>query len=142
MAQPGSAVWNDDGPTSEVVGCEASSDALLLSLCLQDQVHLFTETPGMNFTLDWLIHLLCRYLNRLKEDEDVCAEALQQAQIFLFHRLSPLLQSSERGTFRAVPLMYSGTEPVKNHNSRVKCQQSHAEVLVANPQAQWTRNLL
>eukprot|EP00066_Takifugu_rubripes_P029687 XP_011618953.1 PREDICTED: nucleoside diphosphate-linked moiety X motif 13 [Takifugu rubripes] len=48
-----------------------------------------------------------RSLNRLKEDDDVCAEALQHAQIFLFHRLSPLLQSSERGTFRAVPLMYS-----------------------------------
>lgn len=44
MAQLGSAVPNDDGPTCEApaVGCQASSDALLLSLCLQDQVPLFT----------------------------------------------------------------------------------------------------
>uniref|UniRef100_A0A674MUA3 Nudix (nucleoside diphosphate linked moiety X)-type motif 13 n=1 Tax=Takifugu rubripes TaxID=31033 RepID=A0A674MUA3_TAKRU len=34
----------------------------------------------------------------LKEDDDVCAEALQHAQIFLFHRLSPLLQRTWWGT--------------------------------------------
>uniref|UniRef100_H3DMG7 NAD(+) diphosphatase n=1 Tax=Tetraodon nigroviridis TaxID=99883 RepID=H3DMG7_TETNG len=48
-----------------------------------------------------------RYLNRLKQDDDVCAEALQRAQILLFHRLSPLLQQTERGTFRAVALTSS-----------------------------------
>lgn len=48
-----------------------------------------------------------RYLNRLKEDDEACAEALQHAQIFLFHHLSPLLQHTECGTFRAAALMSS-----------------------------------
>uniref|UniRef100_A0A3Q3M4H0 Nudix (nucleoside diphosphate linked moiety X)-type motif 13 n=1 Tax=Mastacembelus armatus TaxID=205130 RepID=A0A3Q3M4H0_9TELE len=33
-----------------------------------------------------------RYLNRLKEDDEACVAALQNSHIFLFHRLSPLLQ--------------------------------------------------
>ncbi|CAJ1081301.1 nucleoside diphosphate-linked moiety X motif 13 isoform X2 [Xyrichtys novacula] len=41
-----------------------------------------------------------RYLNRLKEDDEACAAALQDGVFFLFHRLSPLLQRTERGTFR------------------------------------------
>ncbi|XP_041670824.1 nucleoside diphosphate-linked moiety X motif 13 [Cheilinus undulatus] len=40
-----------------------------------------------------------RYLNRLKEDDEACAAALQDGRVFLFHRLSPLLQRSQRGTF-------------------------------------------
>uniref|UniRef100_A0A3Q3G5V3 Nudix (nucleoside diphosphate linked moiety X)-type motif 13 n=1 Tax=Labrus bergylta TaxID=56723 RepID=A0A3Q3G5V3_9LABR len=39
------------------------------------------------------------YLNRLKEDDEACAAALQDAHIFLFHRLSPLLQPNGKGTF-------------------------------------------
>nr|XP_019964700.1 PREDICTED: nucleoside diphosphate-linked moiety X motif 13 [Paralichthys olivaceus]XP_019964701.1 PREDICTED: nucleoside diphosphate-linked moiety X motif 13 [Paralichthys olivaceus] len=41
-----------------------------------------------------------RYLNRLKEDDSLCAKALENSCIFLFHRLSPLLQRTVRGTFR------------------------------------------
>uniref|UniRef100_A0A3Q3JCJ3 Uncharacterized protein n=1 Tax=Monopterus albus TaxID=43700 RepID=A0A3Q3JCJ3_MONAL len=40
-----------------------------------------------------------RYVNRLKEDEAACVAALQYSRVFLFHRLSPLLQRTERGTF-------------------------------------------
>lgn len=105
----GGSAQRDDVPGLEelAVGCEASSDALLLGLCLQDQV--VTSVSGMTFRPDRLICFLARYLNRLKEDDEVCAEALQRAQVFLFHRLSPLLQPTERGTFRAVALMSSGT---------------------------------
>ncbi|XP_028264432.1 NAD(P)H pyrophosphatase NUDT13, mitochondrial isoform X2 [Parambassis ranga] len=56
-----------------------SADPLLLGLCVQDEV----------------------YLNRLKEDDAACAAALQDGLIFLFHRLSPLLQRTNRGTLRA-----------------------------------------
>lgn len=45
-----------------------------------------------------------RYLHRLKEDDDACAAALQSSRVLLFHRLSPLLRRSERGTFRAAEL--------------------------------------
>ncbi|XP_074519720.1 NAD(P)H pyrophosphatase NUDT13, mitochondrial [Halichoeres trimaculatus] len=45
-----------------------------------------------------------RYLNRLKEDDEACAAALQNGRIFLFHRLSPLLQSTERKAFRPAEL--------------------------------------
>uniref|UniRef100_A0A8D3AS52 NAD(+) diphosphatase n=1 Tax=Scophthalmus maximus TaxID=52904 RepID=A0A8D3AS52_SCOMX len=41
-----------------------------------------------------------RYVNGLKEDDSLCDAALQSGRILLFHRLSPLLQRTERGTFR------------------------------------------
>lgn len=46
-------------------------------------------------------------MNRLKQDDDACAAALQSAQIFLFNRLSPLLKHTEHGTFRPAALMCS-----------------------------------
>lgn len=45
-----------------------------------------------------------RYLNRLKEDDEACAAALQSGRIFLFHHLSPLLQRTDRGTLRPAAL--------------------------------------
>ncbi|KAM4524746.1 NAD(P)H pyrophosphatase NUDT13, mitochondrial isoform 1-T2 [Odontesthes bonariensis] len=45
-----------------------------------------------------------RYMNRLKEDDEACAAALQEGHIFLFHRLSPLLQHQDTGTLRPVSL--------------------------------------
>lgn len=59
--------------------------------------------------IDILIDLL-RYVNRLKVNDDACAAALQNAQIFLFHRLSPLLHRTEHGTFRPAALVSSGTD--------------------------------
>uniref|UniRef100_A0A671X8G3 NAD(+) diphosphatase n=1 Tax=Sparus aurata TaxID=8175 RepID=A0A671X8G3_SPAAU len=53
-----------------------------------------------------------RYMNRLKEDDDACSAALQSAHIFLFHRLSPLLQRTERGTFRPAELMCSDVQSI------------------------------
>lgn len=51
-----------------------------------------------------------RYMNRLKEDDEACLAALQNGHIFLFHRLSPLLQRTERGTLKPAPLVTSGRE--------------------------------
>ncbi|XP_026171173.1 NAD(P)H pyrophosphatase NUDT13, mitochondrial [Mastacembelus armatus] len=51
-----------------------------------------------------------RYLNRLKEDDEACVAALQNSHIFLFHRLSPLLQRTERGTFRPAALTSSDVQ--------------------------------
>uniref|UniRef100_A0A3Q3G999 NAD(+) diphosphatase n=1 Tax=Kryptolebias marmoratus TaxID=37003 RepID=A0A3Q3G999_KRYMA len=59
---------------------------------------------------DWLISL--RYLNRLKEDDEACSAALQNSTVFLFHRLVPLLQSRDRGTFSPVPLTCSDVQSV------------------------------
>ncbi|XP_051795009.1 NAD(P)H pyrophosphatase NUDT13, mitochondrial [Acanthochromis polyacanthus] len=53
-----------------------------------------------------------RYVNRLKEDDDACAAALQNGRIFLFHSLSPLLQHTDRGTFRTSALTGSDLQPV------------------------------
>uniref|UniRef100_A0A8P4FZB1 NAD(+) diphosphatase n=1 Tax=Dicentrarchus labrax TaxID=13489 RepID=A0A8P4FZB1_DICLA len=57
-----------------------------------------------------------QYVNRLKEDDEACAAALQNAHIFLFHRLSPLLQRTEHRTLRPTALVCSGTEP-QNHRT-------------------------
>ncbi|XP_024858473.1 nucleoside diphosphate-linked moiety X motif 13 [Kryptolebias marmoratus] len=53
-----------------------------------------------------------RYLNRLKEDDEACSAALQNSTVFLFHRLVPLLQSRDRGTFSPVPLTCSDVQSV------------------------------
>ncbi|XP_022598164.1 nucleoside diphosphate-linked moiety X motif 13 [Seriola dumerili] len=53
-----------------------------------------------------------RYVNRLKEDDVSCAAALQNGRIFLFHRLSPLLQRTERGTFRPAALISSDVQAI------------------------------
>ncbi|XP_042371980.1 NAD(P)H pyrophosphatase NUDT13, mitochondrial-like [Plectropomus leopardus] len=45
-----------------------------------------------------------RYVSRLKEDDEACAAALQNGHVFLFHRLSPLLQHTEQGTFTPAAL--------------------------------------
>ncbi|XP_056285060.1 nucleoside diphosphate-linked moiety X motif 13 isoform X1 [Pseudoliparis swirei] len=45
-----------------------------------------------------------RYVSRLKEDDSACAAALQNAHMFLFHRLDPLLQRCQQGTFSPVTL--------------------------------------
>uniref|UniRef100_A0A3P8SI76 NAD(+) diphosphatase n=1 Tax=Amphiprion percula TaxID=161767 RepID=A0A3P8SI76_AMPPE len=52
-----------------------------------------------------------RFVNRLQEDDDACAAALQNGRIFLFHSLSPLLQRTNRETFRTSALTASGTQP-------------------------------
>lgn len=122
----------DNAPALDALalGGEASSGSLLLQLGLQDQVGVFTSVSGLNFGPDWLIHLLSRYLTRLKEDDEACAEALQRAQVFLFHRLSPLLHRSERGTFRAVGLMSSGTHRVPvNHRENLRNQSGTSDIL-------------
>nr|XP_020472357.1 nucleoside diphosphate-linked moiety X motif 13-like [Monopterus albus] len=51
-----------------------------------------------------------RYVNRLKEDEAACVAALQYSRVFLFHRLSPLLQRTERGTFTPAALISSDVQ--------------------------------
>ncbi|XP_075934417.1 NAD(P)H pyrophosphatase NUDT13, mitochondrial isoform X1 [Anarhichas minor] len=48
-----------------------------------------------------------RYVNRLKEDDELCAAALQNGHMFLFHRLSPLLQLTQQGTLRPATLNLS-----------------------------------
>ncbi|XP_026207984.1 nucleoside diphosphate-linked moiety X motif 13 isoform X2 [Anabas testudineus] len=53
-----------------------------------------------------------RYMNRLKEDDEACLAALQNGHIFLFHRLSPLLQRTERGTLKPAPLVTSDVQSV------------------------------
>ncbi|XP_076616023.1 NAD(P)H pyrophosphatase NUDT13, mitochondrial isoform X1 [Chaetodon auriga] len=51
-----------------------------------------------------------RYVNRLKEDDEACAAALQNAHVFLFHHLSPLLQRTKQGTLRPAALMCSDVQ--------------------------------
>ncbi|KAL0984156.1 hypothetical protein UPYG_G00137810 [Umbra pygmaea] len=41
-----------------------------------------------------------RYLNRIKEDDEVCQTALQSGDIFLFHKLAPLLQQTGSGIYQ------------------------------------------
>ncbi|XP_053197624.1 nucleoside diphosphate-linked moiety X motif 13 isoform X1 [Scomber japonicus] len=53
-----------------------------------------------------------RYVNRLKQDDDACSAALQTGRMFLFHRLNPLLQNTERGTFRPPTLTCSDVQSV------------------------------
>ncbi|GAA6236457.1 nucleoside diphosphate-linked moiety X motif 13 [Lates japonicus] len=53
-----------------------------------------------------------RYVNRLKEDDASCLAALHNSHIFLFHHLSPLLQRTERGTFRPPALISSDVQSV------------------------------
>lgn len=53
-----------------------------------------------------------RYLNRLKEDDEACLAALQDAHLYLFHRLSPLLKRTERGTFRPAALVCSDVRAI------------------------------
>uniref|UniRef100_UPI0037E85C2C NAD(P)H pyrophosphatase NUDT13, mitochondrial n=1 Tax=Semicossyphus pulcher TaxID=241346 RepID=UPI0037E85C2C len=53
-----------------------------------------------------------RYVNRLKEDDEACAAALQNGHIFLFHRLSPLLQRTEWGTFTPAALICSDVQSI------------------------------
>ncbi|XP_068455377.1 NAD(P)H pyrophosphatase NUDT13, mitochondrial isoform X2 [Clinocottus analis] len=45
-----------------------------------------------------------RLVARLQQDESACSAALQNAQLFLFHRLSPLLLRTQQGTFRPAAL--------------------------------------
>ncbi|XP_011471794.1 nucleoside diphosphate-linked moiety X motif 13 isoform X1 [Oryzias latipes] len=51
-----------------------------------------------------------RFLNRLKQEDEACAAALQDGQLVLFHRLQPLLQRGPTGTFRPVTLTCSGVQ--------------------------------
>uniref|UniRef100_A0A672G8G7 NADH pyrophosphatase-like N-terminal domain-containing protein n=1 Tax=Salarias fasciatus TaxID=181472 RepID=A0A672G8G7_SALFA len=51
-----------------------------------------------------------RHLNRLKEDDEACAAALQKGCVFLFHRLSPLLQQTGKTTFRPAALTCSDVQ--------------------------------
>ncbi|XP_037610622.1 nucleoside diphosphate-linked moiety X motif 13 isoform X1 [Sebastes umbrosus] len=53
-----------------------------------------------------------RYVNRLKEDDEECSSALQNGQMFLFHRLSPLLQRTEQRTFRPPALITSDVQSI------------------------------
>lgn len=53
-----------------------------------------------------------RYVNRLKQDDEACAAALQSSRIFLFHRLSPLLQRTEQGTFRPAALNFTDVQAI------------------------------
>ncbi|KAM7374586.1 hypothetical protein PAMP_007233 [Pampus punctatissimus] len=53
-----------------------------------------------------------RYVNRLKEDNEACAAALQTGRMFLFHRLAPLLQHTEQGTFRPATLISSDVQSI------------------------------
>ncbi|XP_059181197.1 nucleoside diphosphate-linked moiety X motif 13 [Centropristis striata] len=53
-----------------------------------------------------------RFVSRLKEDDEACAAALQNGQMFLFHRLSPLLQRTEQGTFRPPPVHASDMQSI------------------------------
>ncbi|XP_068160990.1 NAD(P)H pyrophosphatase NUDT13, mitochondrial [Antennarius striatus] len=48
-----------------------------------------------------------RYLYQLKEDDEACAAALENAHVLLFHRLAPLLKRTEDGTFRPAALRSS-----------------------------------
>uniref|UniRef100_A0A3B4ZLY5 NAD(+) diphosphatase n=1 Tax=Stegastes partitus TaxID=144197 RepID=A0A3B4ZLY5_9TELE len=53
-----------------------------------------------------------RLVNRLKADDDACAAALHGGRIFLFHSLSPLLQRTDRGTFRTSALTGSDLQSI------------------------------
>ncbi|XP_054455148.1 nucleoside diphosphate-linked moiety X motif 13 isoform X1 [Anoplopoma fimbria] len=53
-----------------------------------------------------------RYVNRLKEDDELCSAALQNGHMFLFHRLSPLLQRTQQGTFRPATLITSDVQSI------------------------------
>ncbi|XP_068585301.1 NAD(P)H pyrophosphatase NUDT13, mitochondrial isoform X1 [Cebidichthys violaceus] len=53
-----------------------------------------------------------RYVNRLKEDDELCAAALQNGHMFLFHRLSPLLQRTQQGTLRLATLRTTDVQSV------------------------------
>ncbi|KAM7398269.1 hypothetical protein PAMA_006260 [Pampus argenteus] len=53
-----------------------------------------------------------RYVNRLKEDNEACAAALQTGRVFLFHRLAPLLQHTGQGTFRPATLISSDLQSI------------------------------
>lgn len=53
-----------------------------------------------------------RWVNRLKQDDVLCSAALQDSQVFLFHRLSPLLQRKHSGTFRTSALTGSDLQRI------------------------------
>ncbi|XP_040885577.1 nucleoside diphosphate-linked moiety X motif 13 isoform X1 [Toxotes jaculatrix] len=53
-----------------------------------------------------------RYVNRLKEDDASCVAALQNGRIFLFHRLSPLLHRTDRGTLRPAAFISSDVQAI------------------------------
>ncbi|XP_070708553.1 NAD(P)H pyrophosphatase NUDT13, mitochondrial [Pempheris klunzingeri] len=65
-----------------------------------------TKCPPPRFCSSFVSRM--RYVNRLKEDDEACAAALQNGHIFLFHRLSPLLHRTEQGTLR--PQAYRTSE--------------------------------
>lgn len=48
-----------------------------------------------------------RFLNRLKEDDEACSVALKDADLMLFHKLSPLLKRNTNGTYSPVSLSSS-----------------------------------
>ncbi|XP_029383397.1 NAD(P)H pyrophosphatase NUDT13, mitochondrial isoform X2 [Echeneis naucrates] len=50
---------------------------------------------------------LLRFMKKLREDDVSCAAVLQNSCVFLFHHLSPLLQRTERETFRPAVLFSS-----------------------------------
>ncbi|XP_038155658.1 nucleoside diphosphate-linked moiety X motif 13 [Cyprinodon tularosa] len=53
-----------------------------------------------------------RHINNLKANDAACVSALQNGQILLFHRLVPLLQCSDPGSFKPVALGYSEVQSV------------------------------
>ncbi|XP_046888102.1 nucleoside diphosphate-linked moiety X motif 13 [Hypomesus transpacificus] len=53
-----------------------------------------------------------RHLNKLKEDDNACRVALQSGNIFLYHKLAPLLQRTESGIFQLQILQTSEVEGI------------------------------
>ncbi|KAK7944559.1 hypothetical protein WMY93_000287 [Mugilogobius chulae] len=51
-----------------------------------------------------------RFLNRLKEDDDACAEALSDSHLMLFHSLQPLLKQNQDRSFSSVSLHHKDVE--------------------------------
>ncbi|XP_039645189.1 nucleoside diphosphate-linked moiety X motif 13 isoform X1 [Perca fluviatilis] len=82
-------------------------------LCSRFVGSLTNEMLCSRFVGSLTNEMLCsRFVDRLKRDDGACAAALQSGQMFLFHRLAPLLQRTERGTLRPVARRTSDVQSI------------------------------
>ncbi|TRY87134.1 hypothetical protein DNTS_007681 [Danionella cerebrum] len=62
-----------------------------------------------------------RHLQRLKDDDEACREALKSGSFYLYHKLSPLLQKTSKGAFKVASLQTSELELILESVGKDKC---------------------
>ncbi|XP_029561642.1 NAD(P)H pyrophosphatase NUDT13, mitochondrial isoform X2 [Salmo trutta] len=53
-----------------------------------------------------------RYLNKIKEEDEACRAALQSGNIFLYHKLAPLLRRTDSGIYQLPALQTKDVEEI------------------------------